>query len=267
MRARGWAVVAAASGTVTIGAGAFWLSFVALADLAARSGIGGGQAWIWPLLVDGQIVVATVAVVALDGHRTAWYPWALLIAGALVSVTANAAHALVAADATVPGVLASVVAAVPPLVLLASTHLTVVLIRTTDTPEHLPPTAPRLPALTATAGVSTEPHAAPPPEPANELEPANGPEPARAGADAPETEEPAPSVVAGAGVRERAARLRAEGWSNKQIARELGVHPSTVGRWLPRPPVPVTGVPERARASAGPDGAGHPSDLTEEESS
>lgn len=113
-RRRGWAVVTAASGTVLIGAGAFWLSFTALADLAVRSGIGGGQAWIWPLLVDGLIVVATVAVVALDGRQAAWYPWALLIGGALVSVIANAAHALVTAEASVPGLLAATVAAVPP---------------------------------------------------------------------------------------------------------------------------------------------------------
>ena len=141
-RRRGWAVVTAASGTVLIGAGAFWLSFTALADLAVRSGIGGGQAWIWPLLVDGLIVVATVAVVALDGRRAAWYPWALLIAGALMSVTANAAHALVTAEASVPGLLAATVAAVPPLVLLASTHLTVVLIRSTRTTTSPPPAAP-----------------------------------------------------------------------------------------------------------------------------
>ena len=139
-RRRGWAVVTAASGTVLIGAGAFWLSFTALADLAVRSGIGGGQAWIWPLLVDGLIVVATVAVVALDGRRAAWYPWALLIAGALMSVTANAAHALVTAEASVPGLLAATVAAVPPLVLLASTHLTVVLIRSTRTTTTPPQT-------------------------------------------------------------------------------------------------------------------------------
>ena len=82
---------------------AFWLSFTSLADLAARSGIGAGQAWAWPLIVDGIIVVATVAVVALAGQRSAWYPWALLVGGALVSVTANAIHAVVAADADVPG--------------------------------------------------------------------------------------------------------------------------------------------------------------------
>ena len=130
----GWAVVTTATGTVLIGVGAFWLSFMALADLAARSGIAPGQAWIWPLLVDGLIVVSTIAVVALDGRRGAWYPWALLICGALVSVAANALHSVVAADASVPAVLAATVAAVPPLVLLANTHLTVVLTCSTTTP-------------------------------------------------------------------------------------------------------------------------------------
>ena len=123
------AVGTAVAGTVLIAAGAFWLSFTALADLARRSGIDAAQAWAWPVIVDGMIVVATVAVVALAGLRAAWYPWVLLAGGALISVTANALHAVVAADADVPGVLAACVAAVPPLVLLASTHLTVVLIR------------------------------------------------------------------------------------------------------------------------------------------
>lgn len=249
---RRWAVVAAASGTVLIGAGAFWLSFVALADLAVRSGIEVGQAWIWPLLVDGLIVVATVAVVALDGHRSAWYPWALLIAGALMSVTANAAHALVAATATVPGLLASTVAAVPPLVLLASTHLTVVLTRSTKTTTAEPPvvTSARewVPARAEAIGsASDEPPVAIEPGPAD----AKAPRIANA-SPASETEptEPAPSELApvpetesgGAvlGRRERAEALRAAGWSNKAIARELGVHASTVGRWAHRTSDPAS---------------------------
>ena len=186
-RAGRLAVVTAVAGTVFIAAGAFWLSFTALADLARRSGVDAGQAWAWPLIVDGIIVVATVAVVALAGQRGAWYPWMLLAAGAVVSVTANAIHAVVAADADVPGVLAACVAAVPPLVLLAITHLTVILTRPVP-PESLGPV----------------------------------------GADVAED-------AAAPGGRELAAVLRAQGWSNKAIARHVGVHPSTVGRWFARP--------------------------------
>ncbi len=46
------------------------------------------------------------------------------------------------------------------------------------------------------------------------------------------------SAPAGAGPLDPADRralgweLREAGWSNKRIARELGVHPSTVGRWF-----------------------------------
>lgn len=201
----GWAVVTAATGTVLIGIGAFWLSFMALADLAARSGIASGQAWIWPLLVDGLIVVATIAVVALDGRRGAWYPWALLICGALVSVAANALHAVVAADASVPAMLAATVAAVPPLVLLASTHLTVVLTRSATVPRSS--TDQILGELPAVAEAN--------PAPESESKPDAKPE--------------AELVL---GRRERAMQLREAGWSNKAIADELQVHPSTVGRWF-----------------------------------
>ncbi|WP_236995109.1 DUF2637 domain-containing protein [Gordonia phthalatica] len=193
-----------------IGIGAFWLSFMALADLAARSGIAAGQAWIWPLLVDGLIVVSTIAVVALDGRSGAWYPWALLICGALVSVAANALHAIVAAETSVPSVLAATVAAVPPLVLLASTHLTVVLTRSTSTPSSTTGKSPELPAVTES-------------EPESAIGPEQDPAP-----------EPESEVVLGR--RERAVRLREAGWSNKAIADELGVHASTVGRWF-TPPV------------------------------
>ncbi|WP_341941815.1 DUF2637 domain-containing protein [Microbacterium sp. LWH10-1.2] len=201
------AVVTAVAGTVFIAAGAFWLSFTALADLARRSGVDAGQAWAWPLIVDGIIVVATVAVVALAGQRSAWYPWLLLAAGALVSVTANAIHAVVAADADVPGVLAACVAAVPPLVLLAITHLTVILTR--PVPASIAP------------------------------------------AEEPAPDERVPDVVPVLPVRragrELAARLREEeGWSNKAIARRLGVHPSTVGRWFAAPPA-MTRTEEETR--------------------
>lgn len=210
------AVVTAVAGTVFIAAGAFWLSFTALADLARRSGVDAGQAWAWPLIVDGIIVVATVAVVALAGQRGAWYPWVLLAAGAVVSVTANAIHAVVAADADVPSVLAASVAAVPPLVLLAITHLTVILTRPVPAPD----------------------------EPSDEPEPAEEPAPDAAPNAVPVSLAVVPVRPAG---RELAARLRGEaGWSNKAIARHLGVHPSTVGRWF-APPAPTTADDEETR--------------------
>lgn len=188
-RGRRWAVGTASAGTVFIAIGAFWLSFTSLADLASRSGIGTGQSWMWPLIVDGIIVVSTVAVVALAGGRSAWYPWTLLGAGALVSVTANALHAIVAADADVPGMLAASVAAVPPLVLLAITHLTVVLTRADDNPSPVPDGT-----IGTACGLSSPPAAVDP--------------------------------------LSRALELRERDWSNKAIARELGVHPSTIGRWF-----------------------------------
>lgn len=131
-----WVVATAVAGTVLIALGAFWLSFTALADLAERAGIVASQAWVWPLIVDGIIVVATISVVALApyGRRATWYPWALLLAGAVMSVSGNAAHAVVAAENTLPGLWAAAISAVPPLVLLAITHLTVVLTSRTTHP-------------------------------------------------------------------------------------------------------------------------------------
>lgn len=250
MRAHRWAVWTAVAGTVFIAMAAFWLSFTALADLAARSGIGPGQAWAWPLIVDGIIVVATVAVVALAGQKSAWYPWALLIGGAVVSVTANALHAVVAADATVPGLLAAAIAAVPPVVLLAITHLTVILTHPIQQPAE--PTWTTIttrpePARGALADQPLPQLVAAPAPPAsddpNTDDPAadeptveEPPTPGSVETPAPAVEQPADadSVLVEAGVdrREAAVRWRQAGWSNKQIAAELGVHPSTVGRWF-----------------------------------
>lgn len=197
-RGRRLAVVTAITGTVFIAAGAFWLSFTALADLARRSGIDAGQAWAWPLIVDGIIVVATVAVVALASQsRPTWYPWTLLAAGAVVSVTANAIHAIIASDTDISAVLAASVAAIPPMVLLSITHLTVILTRPTTTPD---------------ADVIEE-------VPAETVVPSQA-------VAAPEVEQAQPVELPVVSVRERreeATQLReVEGWSNKQIARHLG---------------------------------------------
>lgn len=79
----------AIAGTTAICAAAFWLSFAALTDLAHRSGV--TTPWMWPLVVDGLIIVATVAVVGRAGR----YAWTLLLAGAVVSIAGNVLHAAV----------------------------------------------------------------------------------------------------------------------------------------------------------------------------
>ncbi len=224
-RGRRLAAVTAITGTVFIAAGAFWLSFTALADLARRSGIDAGQAWAWPLIVDGIIVVATVAVVALAGQqRPTWYPWTLLAAGAVVSVTANAIHAIIAADTDVPSVLAASVAAIPPLVLLAITHLTVILTRPV-TPDEKQAMEPVVTSAERRSEVTVI-------EPTQPLRPAieESAPPAVEAAPAPQLSD---ALVSVSERRAEAAQLRElEGWSNKQIARHLGGHPSTVGRWF-----------------------------------
>lgn len=189
----------AVAGTLLIGLGAFWLSFTSLSGLARQCGIPADRAWVWPLIVDGLIVVATASVVAVSGggwdRRAARYPWSLLLAGACVSVLANASHAVVAVNARVPSVLAALVASIPPLVLVAITHLTVEL------------TGRRVPTLPPAANAQTPPSAR-------------------------RWTGPASRSAANASIRE-ALRLRAQtSLSNRQIAARLGVHPSTVGRWL-----------------------------------
>ncbi|GAB3597164.1 DUF2637 domain-containing protein [Microbacterium tumbae] len=222
-----WVVLSAVTGTVLIGLGAFWLSFTALADLAHRAGTAAQLSWVWPLIVDGVIVVATISVVALSRHgaRATRYPWLLLAGGAAVSVSANVTHALVAADTTVPPLLAALVASVPPVVLLAITHLTVVLTRyqgTVGTEDH---------AATSTSATSAPDEA----QAVQKLEALR----AQPGVPARPTRrqiDPATPVAlrqGAGGEREAAARqLRGEGMSNRQIAAQLAVHPSTVGRWL-----------------------------------
>lgn len=126
-----WATGAAIFGSLALTAGAFKLSFDSLSALARMAGIGANDSWIWPVIIDGLIVVATLAILALAGHgrRALIYPWTLLFCGAAASVAANAEHARLTHLAGVPGAVAMTIAAVPPVVMLASTHLAVALVQ------------------------------------------------------------------------------------------------------------------------------------------
>ncbi|MFZ2481205.1 MAG: DUF2637 domain-containing protein, partial [Propioniciclava sp.] len=104
-------IASSVTGTLVLALGAFWLSFTTLQDLAIMAGIPAGQAWVWPLIVDGVILEATISVVALRNQAPAArrYAWLLLASGAGVSVVANITHAIVAADVRVPAVVAALV--------------------------------------------------------------------------------------------------------------------------------------------------------------
>ena len=120
-------------GTTLLAVGGFVLSFAALRDLAVRVGMPADLAWLWPLLIDGMIVEATLAVVALAqrGSRAVWYAWFLLAVGAVVSVGSNGVHAM----RTGHGWAGAAAASVPPVVLLATTHLTVLLMAAPEASE------------------------------------------------------------------------------------------------------------------------------------
>ncbi|QGJ90184.1 membrane protein [Mycobacterium phage SheaKeira] len=115
------AVPMATAGTVAVGGLSFALSFTALTDLAAGNGVPSSQAWMLPLVIDGGVIVATTATVALRRHG--WYAWTLLLLSSLVSVVGNVLHA------QPHGPVGMFIAAIPPLWLLAATHLTVMLSR------------------------------------------------------------------------------------------------------------------------------------------
>jgi len=125
--------VAAVVITVGIGAASFVLSFAALHDLAARAGIPLQLAWLWPLIVDGTILQATMAVVALAGYPqqdlSRRYFWIVLSSAAAVSLGANALHAVIPASAPLSPWFAAAIAIVAPIGLLATTHGLSLLIR------------------------------------------------------------------------------------------------------------------------------------------
>lgn len=111
--------------------GAFTLSFDALRELALAAGLRSELVWIWPLVVDGFMVVSTINAVVLSERvpRVAWYPAIALIVFAMVSIAGNGLHAARHADTDVISVpVAAVVSAIPAVALLIISHLIVVLL-------------------------------------------------------------------------------------------------------------------------------------------
>jgi Protein of unknown function (DUF2637) len=112
-----WTYRTSAAGVLMLAAAAFTLSYDALHQLALDSRVRPALAWLWPVVIDGTIVVALLTVLAAKRTaRRAGYPWALAGLFSAASVAFNIAHA---PDRPV----AQLVFAMAPVALVLTTHL------------------------------------------------------------------------------------------------------------------------------------------------
>ncbi|EKT80510.1 putative membrane protein [Rhodococcus opacus M213] len=145
------ALIVAISIAIGITTGAFVLSFAVQRDLALQAGIPHYLTWIFPAIVDGAILGATIAVVALSkisGRATGkrFFLW-LAVVVVFISVFGNAYHARRAGEEATRNVAAgmdlgftpltptgaSLIAIIPPLLVLAFTHGVGILIKAIGT--------------------------------------------------------------------------------------------------------------------------------------
>jgi hypothetical protein len=113
----GWTYRVSAAGVLVLAAAAFTLSYDALHQLALDSRVRPGLAWLWPVVIDGTIVVALLTVLAAKrAGREAGYPWVLAGLFSLASVAFNVAHAP-------ERPVARLVFAMAPVALVLTTHL------------------------------------------------------------------------------------------------------------------------------------------------
>jgi hypothetical protein len=108
---------ATTAGVITLAAGSFVLSYDALHQLAMVNHVPRPLAWSWPLIVDGFIITASLAVLhAVLRRRSTLYPWLLVLGFSTTSIAFNVLHA----PATP---IARLVGAIPPLTLVLSFEL------------------------------------------------------------------------------------------------------------------------------------------------
>jgi Protein of unknown function (DUF2637) len=112
-----WTYRISAAGVLVLAAAAFTLSYDALHQLALDSRVRPGLAWMWPVVIDGTIVVALLTVLAAKrANAHTGYPWTLAGLFSAASVAFNIAHA---PDRPV----AQLVFAMAPVALVLTTHL------------------------------------------------------------------------------------------------------------------------------------------------
>ncbi|MET8797881.1 DUF2637 domain-containing protein [Nocardia sp. NPDC004568] len=149
-----------------VGAAAFRLSFSTLEDLARLARMPADDAWLFPLIVDGTILLATFGLLVCAHHKSERrFFLGVLVVGSLVSVAGNSVHA-VAAGQPLPGWAAALVAAVAPISLLVDTHGLALLFRVAARQRAEARTEPEPTAEPESAPAPVTAELAPEPEPA-----------------------------------------------------------------------------------------------------
>ncbi len=201
---------------------AFIISFDALRTLALACGIRTSLSWMFPLIIDGSVLAFTWATWAFRTRGLAtWYPWLMLVAFSAFSIAGNSlhAHAVPIDGMALPGWAPGVVMSMPPIALLATTHMIVLAAGRTfdDTPEPAPPSFAPEPEPEPVVTPEPEPAVTPEPEPESQPEPVaapeSTPEPEPEPAVTPEPEE-APKLAAPADERTRSAML-SDSWHRR----------------------------------------------------
>jgi hypothetical protein len=225
-----WTYRGSATGVLVLAAAAFTLSYDALHQLALDSRVRPALAWLWPVVIDGTIVVALLTVLAAKRAATrAGYPWMLAGLFSAASVAFNIAHA---PDRPV----AQLVFAMAPVALVLTTHL---LIQQVGWRRATPvPGAPVADPQAAQPHTPTD-HPAQQPAPADRSAPAGARARVRAAYEAQVQAGQTPTgagLARAAGVSERyGQRLLAE----FTVAPPLAERSNGDGRRPPDPPQPA----------------------------
>ncbi|MEX3646603.1 DUF2637 domain-containing protein [Mycolicibacterium porcinum] len=124
----------------------FAVSFNTQRDLAERLGWSHSLSWQFPVIIDGFIFLATLTLIAFAGYdsqkKDRFFVWGVLAFFSVISVSANVIHALLPdligqqGHVGLQGYLAAVLSCIPPLALLAATHILGMLWK--FSPEELP---------------------------------------------------------------------------------------------------------------------------------
>ncbi|MFD4242617.1 DUF2637 domain-containing protein [Streptomyces sp. NPDC058525] len=112
-----YTLAAAGAVIVALTAGAFWLSYAHLAEVAGRHGLAASpvRQWAWPATLDAFIVAGELLMLRAGLRRvTDWWAIALTTTGSLGSIALNVAGVSGTRGTTTVPLLDYVVAAVPP---------------------------------------------------------------------------------------------------------------------------------------------------------